>query len=526
MRFWQSILLFFAAVMLLSVGASAQTDTSLRIRSLGPAFAGILDDFITDAYLNPARVAQLEGPMAYMVTLPTRSLEPPYPVARPRSSMSSWSERDYMSYSIRPIGLSYFGTIGRGTAFSIGAEIDVTGDESLQESNDIDNSGDQFRSRENSYGSVTDFQHYLVDVGVGSGEDGRAFGARLRATYDASSPGVADYWRTAEWDLSIPDRVYINYDANYFQNDYERLSLELTLGLHRPEALMRDLAVTGSVARETLKSDSRVQDGSRRENDGQLLSSDYEGLFYNSDRDYDRFGVEGRAHFGWTERVRSTHVLSWARSTGDGTGKFNYDSEDHGSTSMMSNLSTVYAYDGTVNEVRVESTVGYFNDLFDNVLFAFALFGAYSRLTLDEDAPGDASLRLYDSSLGLDSTLTSPYRQNHARTLDSFRLSVPMAIEWTFHKYAKLRVGVTVTASRVEDDRRSERDALALTDEVDFLGSALDSRDLDVDSGVDAVFLNGLEININDRFVVDLLAAYTYAVNFWEYRYASVRYRF
>ena len=108
--------------------AGAQTETSLRIRSLATSFGGILDDFLTDVYLNPARVSQLDRPMAYAATFPSRSIQAAYPIARAFLYRSGWVESGYLSYAIAPVGLSYFGTIGNALAFSVGAEVYVIGD--------------------------------------------------------------------------------------------------------------------------------------------------------------------------------------------------------------------------------------------------------------------------------------------------------------------------------------------------------------------------------------------------------------
>jgi hypothetical protein len=139
---------------------------------------------------------------------------------------------------------------------------------------------------------------------------------------------------------------------------------------------------------------------------------------------------------------------------------------------------------------------------------------------------GEAGLHWYDDGLGVDTTFSSPYRQNHSASLENVRLSVPIAVEWAFHKYAKLRLGVTLTASRIEDDRVSTQEASKLGGEFDRLtGTTFDST-LDMRSGVDAVYLTGLEINLKDRFVVDLYSYYTSSIHFADYGYISVRYKF
>lgn len=506
--------------------AGAQTEPSLRIRSLAISFGGILDDYLTDVYLNPARVSQLDRSMAYAVTYPGRSVQAAYPIARAFLYNRGWVEMGYLEYTFAPFGLSYFGTVGNGLAFSLGAELDVSGDESLEQASDFYTYRDEIRLSTGSHGRLTDVRHYLLDLALATTDRDNRLGARLTAAYDSGDFVHGDYWQTTEWDLSISDRINRRFDGDYLQNELKKLSLNLELGLFRPGGLVRDVVINAGLTWQELDSDSRDFRGDSWESPDYIVSSSFDETAYLSGREYNGYGAGARAHFGWSERVRSTHAFTWSHSSGDGNGESHYDDENHGSTSSISSLRASYGYDGSTDAFLFESTIGYFNNLFDNVLFAFALFGAYSQSDLDEKAEGEAAFYLYDSSLGLDSTFASPYRQNHRRTLEGVRISVPMAVEWEFHKYAKLRIGVTITASRTEDDRVSDRNAAALNDEFDILGGVFDARELRMNSGVDAVFLNGLEININDRFVVDLYSRYTSSITITEYGYASVRYKF
>jgi hypothetical protein len=109
----------------------AQTDYSLRIRSLDVAFAGLLDDFLTDVYLNPARLAELDSSMVYGLTLPNKSISSSFPVVSYYRWNYEWIEDQYYPSvgGADPVALAFFGVLAGKTAFSIGAEFGVsTGD--------------------------------------------------------------------------------------------------------------------------------------------------------------------------------------------------------------------------------------------------------------------------------------------------------------------------------------------------------------------------------------------------------------
>lgn len=522
----RGIALVFLLALALPQLAGAQTQPSLRIRSLGTAFGGILDDYLTDVYLNPARVAQLDRPMAYAATYPSIRFQTAYPVATIYYYDWYFSELSYVEYDTEPVGLGYFGSIGNSLAFSVGVEVGFKSSERFDERSDSDTYGNEIRLRSDGDGWLMDTQHYLLDLSLAPTGGGRSIGARLSAAYDANESGRIYSEHVTEWDVTFPDRVYRRLYLDYFQNEYKRVSVNLALGMFSPDGLLRDVVVKGRMSEHTLDAVSRDSRLYTRSFSFEEFSYEVDSNSYLSSREYSEYGVGARVQFGWSERVRSTHELAWAHTTGDGGGEYNIDDEQYDATTYLSNFHVAYGYDGNTDTYAFESTIGYFNDLFDDVTFAFALYGAYSRTELDEIADGEATLLFYDNGIGLDTTFVSPYQQNHGRELENMRLSLPMAVEWEFHKYAKLRIGVALTASRVEDDRVSDQGAVELTEGFEDLSSTFNFRDMNAQSGVDALFANGLEININDRFIVDLLGQWGTSINVANYGYASVRYKF
>jgi hypothetical protein len=519
-----------AAILLLALTspqvAGAQTATSLRIRSMGVSFSGILDDYLTDVYLNPARISQLDRPMAYTVAYPSEYFRSPYLYARLRYYNRLTVEQFYQEHSFSPIGLSYFGTIGKSLAFSIAAEIDVYGRDVVEQGNDIAMVFQRVVQGSNEHGRVTDNQHCLLDLTLAPAGRDNPFGARLTLLYDSAESGEGNYRQTTEWDTGDLERIYYDHDGDLQQTQYEKLSVGVSLGLFRPDGFVRDVVIRGNVNAETFDVDSRDMGGDRIDEGDYTISSDYRKDAYLSGREYNGYAAGARVQLGWSERVRSTHALDWSHMSGDGDASFQFDEESFNGSTYGSNTQSQFRYDGSSDGIRFESTIGYFNNLFDNVLFAFALFGSYSRSEFDEDGVGEAGLRWYDDGIGVDTTFSSPYQQNHNATFENVRLSVPMAVEWAFHKYAKLRLGVTLTASRIVDDHVSTQEASKLGVEFDRLTPTNFDSALDMRSGVDAVYLSGFEINLKDRFVVDLYSYYTSSINFADYGYISVRYKF
>ncbi len=524
----RGIIGFFLAVLLLPALTSAQTDTSLRIRSLGSSFEGLLDDYLTDVYLNPARTGELSGPMAYAVRLVSRTVASPFPVARWGRWGGNWTENGYVSYTIRPIGLSYFGTLGESLAWSLGTEIGVDSSEDLVDRHDINFWNSTMNVNTSSDGRTATIQHYVIDLSVASRNN--PLGGRITGVYDSYDDGDAYVSEGSSVKNDDLENVRSNYRSRYFQGKMERLAVSASLGLSMPGRWARDLVIGGGFIEEKLSVDQREISIEDFDADGNgdwyenrvLYSRDKDA--YASGRDYTGYNAFARAHLEWSDRIRSVHAGGWSHSTGDGHGSLGLEARRFDSmTDFSSDTQMEYGYGGTVDRFSLESSVGYSEVFFEDVLFAFAFHGVYRRTILDE--PADGTVWGENSEAG--TSYSSPYFQTHDNTDDYLSLSVPVGVEWQLHKYVALRLGVTFFAQRSRTERNLTGDVDELSSgEFLFLAGVWNSQYLNVDSNVDVRFTNGLEININERFILDLLTSYSGRIDLAEYGYVSARFLF
>ena len=523
----RGIIGFVLAVLLLPALTSAQTDTSLRIRSLGSSFEGLLDDYLTDVYLNPARTAELSGPMVYVVRLVPRTIASPFPVARLNYSGSYWTENQYHRYGISPIGLSYFGTLGESLAWSLGTEIDVNSSEDFRDWYDISAWNDEANLRQWSEGSTSTIQHYVVDLSVASRSN--PLGGRITAAYDSDDFGNVYVSETISVLTSDLENLRSDYRSRYSQGKMERLVVSASLGLFMPGRWARDLVIGGGFIEEKLSVDQRETDINDYDADGNgdwydnrvRYSRDMDT--YVSRRDYTGYNAFARAHLEWSDRIRSVHAGGWSRSTGDGHASLGAETRRFDSmTDFSSDTQMEYGYGGSVDRFSLESSVGYSEVFFGDVLFAFAFHGVYRRTTFDE--PADGTVWGENSEAG--ASYSSPYFQKHDNTDDYLSLSVPVGVEWQLHKYVALRLGATFFAQRSKTERNLTGDVDELSNgELLLIPGAWNTQYLNVDSDVDVRFTNGLEININERFILDFLS-YASSINLAQYGHVSARFLF
>jgi hypothetical protein len=215
--------------------------------------------------------------------------------------------------------------------------------------------------------------------------------------------------------------------------------------------------------------------------------------------------------------------VGYSRSEGDGGASFVTEDAWYGTTETYRRTDGIYNYDGTVRDISAETAIGYVTRPVENVLVAFAVQGSYHRVDFEEIGPGNASLDSNGNGIS-----RSDYGQWHDRKDDIVRLNVPVALEWSFHKYAKLRLGLDFFAERQEADYLFSMRAAVLEAFSEIPGFfPLDFQDRDLRATTDVIFSNGLEININDRFVLDLQGGGSYSsVNLTSFGYISARYTF
>jgi hypothetical protein len=530
------LLMCLAVALLRPFGADAQTDVSYRIRSLGVNFAGILDDYLTDAFLNPARTAQLDGQMIYGTKVPSRRLDTPFLLPPSFFYFGDFlvRENSVFGYGVAPIAATYFRSASGRRAFSLSAEVSVSTEHSFDKDGDIHvfSSGVDIETGERA--SSNEIHHYLVDLAFAAGSPGTQYGVRLTGSYDQrefSEGSLSDI--TTLW--SGTSEVTSRTRWSVSKQKYERAAFVAEAGLSRREGVVRDLVISGGVNKEQLRKrhdglDIRDEDadGNGFDPGGRPAENLVDESMVLSDRDYSGADLSARLHLQLGS-VRSTHRLWWSRSTGDGEGGLLRGDETLGANEEIQRIVADYAYDGSTNDLIFETTFGGGSRIVDDVLVAVVVYGAYVRRSFEEDGTGAAALELTGNDSPVDTTFTSPYLQHHDNMAERLVLRIPVAMEWEFHRYARLRIGIGFVAVRddADDSYRRELEGLQSQAVVPYAGGVDDIRDAYIRSSTAVEFNNGLEFNFNDRFVLDLLYSATYSsvVRLADYSYLSARYR-
>ncbi len=529
MRSRASILVLLLALALPGVCA-AQTDYSLRIRSLDVSLAGLLDDYLTDVYLNPARLSGLDRSMVYGGNFPQKSTVSPFPIMESESYYgNNWIEDRYFGpwTTSDNVALSWLGRVAGAAGLSVGGSIGQHGSDRWDDDYQTSQSSDRVRVTGQSNGNASDVDHYEADLSIAPLSSGAAIGVRLRATYDVADQGSGWVTNNVGWLIADPANPFHDYEGRFSQDRYEMVTGQVSVGRYDPASIVSDLVIGAVYTQEQGLDRSSTTDISDNDPDGNGTGYgggppeiSYLDSRHDMNRDYRGFGGFVRCHLRWMDRLISTHAAGWGRSEGDGGTEASWLDQDN-YYSMEERLD--YTYDGTLDRWSIESSIGYSEALFEDALFAFGIKGEYSRLSFREDAGGEffASNSNYGEFQG-------PFSQTHDDTEDELGLMVPIGFEWSFHKYFTLRVGSVLDASRTETDRKLDNNSDQIVDQSLLpVHLGLDHLEGEVRSDVSVHFNTGLGFNFNNRFIVDLAShVESGSINLANFSYLSARFMF
>ncbi len=439
----------------------AQTDYSLRIRSLDVTFAGLLDDFLTDVYLNPARLAELDSAMVYGAKLPSRRFLSAYPSVTYYDWNYEWIEDVYEddSYGTDPVALGFFGTLGGKTAFSVAAQVGLNTDDSWDDDINAYPYNDRARIRHSRNGRTRDSQRYLFDAAIAPLTSGNAWGARVTGAMDTWRSAEVRATETSEWLYADPTNTWLETDSWFRMYESERWELGASVGYSRPKGLVGEVVLGAAFVEESQDVRSGNYEVTDNDADGNGIGyhgfpveTDYMKDAQETERDYSGLGGFLRLHLRWSEKLRSAHFAGWSRSTGDGgTGLWMGSWE----SSFWKEESLGYTYaDGTMDRGSFQSSLGYHDWAFDELLFALGVDLRYSISKFDESASGSFTA---ENSTGWG--YEAPYQQHHDNTDDALTLALPVGLEWSCHKYLKIRIGTAFYAYRNTADRQLRNNA-------------------------------------------------------------------
>ncbi len=535
--------LLFKVAFLLIVGSwgsiLAQTDYSFRMRSLSIDLSGIADDPLTDVFLNPARLEAFREMEIYGTRLPARTVTIPYPSSSASRYNSGPKETINSTYQYEPLALGFFLPLGNRAVLSLGAEAYMHGEDNALEdtyyrypstAGYLDN---ELVQQTDGFERSDDIMHLLIDLAMARlGKT--TFGARLTASYDRDRDNQLSTYNRVSTDFDTQTELAVFNRVSFYFPEFEKTDIGITLGLARPEGRLTDIVLGGGIHQQLQSNfvlDNALEDedvdGNGRDIGGLAPYQEFYELRINTERDYMGYQIFTRAHWKVYENLRAAHAISWEQSEGDGGTIFRKISErSEGSVYDINREKGKYSYDGATSRFSATTTFGYSAEVYEGFLVIVGVTGRYYCTQFEEDGKGNASLFLDSSSSRYDSlSFSSPYVQRHDTSNESYFLSVPVACEWQPHRFVKIRGGIEFKANHYDNNSEYSRKAVALDLPGGFPASGVD-MDYYIAHDTYIRFSNGVEVNIKDRFILELLASASSSLNLAEYGYISVRYRF
>ncbi|MDH3198921.1 MAG: hypothetical protein OEO21_11850 [Candidatus Krumholzibacteria bacterium] len=502
--------------------AAAQTDVSLRLRAMSVYLAGLADDPLTDAFLNPARVEATASRTAlHVAVMPNRTAQWSYPgmsywdlTSVPRESSSGMPR--LATYTPYTFGL--FGPVG-GAHATATFEAGVDDDDALRQDWTLDVNETRIRTYESIRGESSDRLHLLADVAAAW--DGGS-GIRLTVGRDRERPGVVETGTNTTIWTAAGGEAEERYNFRREITEHDALDLDLSGGFFRGEerGLAQGVVGLAFVRRTSERSlldtaiDDEDTDGNGIGPSGGTPLYAVSRLEHTTARDYAGGRALGRVLGHLSERVRYRLEASAEYTAGDGNARHtSVESETRTAVTRIS-TATTYAYDGREKRYDAVASLGIAEQVLPELLAAAGVYAAWRRVDFAEDGVGEIA---YASDVnGIVVEETAPYFQRSLLLEDVFRLVAPVAAEWRPIAQLAIRVGVEVTAERLEHEatvwQRVDARSLAPSQ-----AEARDARN-DIDTAVFARYNFGLGVTLGERFFLDLgrfqrdtvdLAAYT-----------------
>jgi hypothetical protein len=506
--------------------------------SLSTHLAGITDDPLTDVYLNPARLSRFNRTQVYGTMLPRKVVRIPFPYSRNSNLQFGPLEDDRENFYYSPLVFSLITSIDDGILFSAGLQGRVTGSDFSQTapSYNLAEWGNHRTLDRRLYANeqVDNDTHLLLDVAAaGGGEE--STGLRLTVSYNNYRDSYLNSRSETTIDLSnLTDTAIDEYFSFDFQK-YEKVDVALSMGIYKTDARLSDIAFGGAICKRQYSvsvGDIVIEDTDADRNGERIGGgSPYLKILqnrYNSHRDYLGLRLFGRAHWDVENNIHAVHEVSLHRSWGDGRAEFVSEQSHYSAAHDIDDRRGAFAYDGTLSDAVITTAAGYNKEIHNGFYVMIGVKGIYSKTWFEEDGEGNASVFLDQSNGAYDSLYySSPYSQEHDLDEAAYSFVIPVACEWEVHEFVKLRFGMEITAYNSNGEAKFMKSvaAIDLPPSFEEKGSAINKF---VEYDTQARFNSGIEINIHDKFILDLLGfgSHSSSVRLADYGYVSARYLF
>ncbi|MGD8413948.1 MAG: hypothetical protein PVF33_06935, partial [Candidatus Latescibacterota bacterium] len=369
---------------------------------------------------------------------------------------------------------------------------------------------------ERTYGSEQSLYHVVADMAIGTGDPGSPgtrIGGRLRVGYDQMQIGYARVNRTTA--TGYPDLTDLEYYYGYESEtgEYENTSAEVQFGLFRDAWFFSQIVLGAGGGRQELAvsdDDKSIRDEDYDGN-GTGIGGDSTPSYIVDDDEFDAYrsydGFYLFCWFGlkWSDRVRSTHRVIWGQSNGTGNGTFQ---RDYSSTELSTNgqyTAVTYDLDGNTSRFETDNSIGYVNAIGDDLEVALGVRAQIIYEDFEEDGDGTGYLTIADGAAS--NTFETPYLQRATHKREYWLLSLPVGVEWSFHRHLAWRFGAQVRATRLDNGGEIHRD-IGLLDDLD-LGDSVPYPDINQRISYEtSLYLNmGFGFTFWDKLSIDLLSA-------------------
>jgi hypothetical protein len=522
----------------------AQTAPSARIEGLGPDYAGVVDDPVTDAALNPARVGAFDGAQVYAGRVGRRFEVFEFPewqayyaaTLQPEAYgyLPRFLDADHPLTLVKPLAFTVFTPVGDGMEASFSVDAGVYGSERLDGSTRVNPtssfSNGGYRSYADGGIDQTDFDEAVVDAALSTSRspEARALGFRVtlkRKKYDSS---YTNRHTTTDWPRDDVTEQIQRSRLDKSSEEYDEVRVGGAVGWYRPNGLFREASLTGgwlrvdrdfSLAYQDVYDEDLDNNGTRP--DGGTPEYDFNLYESSSAREYTGGDISARIVFRYGSRFRSVHSASASRLVGDGDATTLADDLERDlGVDEQTRQDVAYSYDGTITSFEATTAVGYVEEVTERLTVAGVVHGRYTRGEFDENGKGDGVLMLRDQ--GVSSTYSSPYLQN-VKLLDQvYAVRASAAAEWALPPYLTFRMGVVYEAQRVNVESNGRIDISGLEGVITDL-VPVDNVDNALSYSTDTYFRAGLSAKVAQRLFVDM---FTTTLSFSAFSYGTLRFVF
>jgi len=529
---WVAPVALVAALAVPAPAVLGQTSYSLRLDALSPRFGGVVEDLVTDSFLNPARVSSYSGTQVFVAKTPTSYQTLAYP------GIESSYDRNVLlppenwlgttSYGPVPYQVNLFTGLGRvHGAFTVAGYVSTS--ESLVEGSDISTLAGTVNFNEMARGTRHEISSLRVEGAISTGDSAgdESFGLRVQlASYTLKD----DYARSStEWYFLPSGDASVDAEYRSDSEQLEHLDALVTGGWFRPGSMLRELMVAAGYTRRQFDTRALATDSEDTDYDGNgvgvngSLYQFYQRVDLDGERTYDGPVLRGRVHVDLTDDVVFVTGGSWEYTTGSGPAVYHYNStlNDLGGSSTAT-IHTPYDYDGSDTRYDVYGTIAYHTRLTPALLVAMGANLQFSRQNFSEDGTGVMDVELTGQA---PASAEVDYVQKAWRVADSAHLRLPVALEWLVVNPLALRVGLELYGVRDERTEAFRRTPDTSSLPPDYQRSDGD-RITDSSHTTGMRISSGLGVSLARRLFVDLSSGADSRVDLATFYDVSLRFIF